>query len=192
MRLGITALAAQRVRDWQELEGVSVEEWFIRLGGKNTYHNIWRPMLAAGFDRDFRNVPATVGFRPGWLVRVRNPRGKAPARERAPATSSVAISPSSRRWRNRSSRRGAHSPCDPGAGSLHRRDRATGVRLAHGVHTFDAVAGGLPGSADLQTVDPWRCAEYHEFLGKTDYLWYCLSAAGAGSSAHRLLDAQHY
>ncbi|MFN3980599.1 MAG: FAD-dependent oxidoreductase, partial [Caldilinea sp.] len=29
-RLGVTVLAAQRVRDWQELESVSIEEWLIR------------------------------------------------------------------------------------------------------------------------------------------------------------------
>ena len=44
-RLGATVLAAQLVRDWQTLERVSVEKWLLRWSGRNTYDNIWRPML---------------------------------------------------------------------------------------------------------------------------------------------------
>jgi protoporphyrinogen oxidase len=49
-RLGLTVLYAQFVRDWQQLEGISVEDWLIRWSGRRTFENIWRPMLRAKFD----------------------------------------------------------------------------------------------------------------------------------------------
>src|SRR5512139_3649340 len=44
-RLGLTVLSAQLVRDWRQLEGVSVEDWLVRWSGQRTYDNIWRPLL---------------------------------------------------------------------------------------------------------------------------------------------------
>jgi len=42
-RLGVTVIAAQLVKDYKKLEGVSVEDWLVRLSGRNTFLNIWRP-----------------------------------------------------------------------------------------------------------------------------------------------------
>ena len=72
VRLGITVLAAQLIRDWHSLENESVERWLIRLGGRNTYENIWRPMLKAKFDGSFDNVPATWMW--ARLVRLKSTR----------------------------------------------------------------------------------------------------------------------
>lgn len=71
-RLGVTVLAAQFIRDWHDLEGVSVEDWLIRWSGKTTYENIWRPLLRAKFDDGYENTPATYIW--SRLVRVKSTR----------------------------------------------------------------------------------------------------------------------
>lgn len=80
-RLGLTILAAQRVKAWQTLEEVSVEEWLLKWGGRNSYQNIWRPMLRAKFDGGFDNVPATWVW--SRLVRMKSTRGGAKQKEEA-------------------------------------------------------------------------------------------------------------
>ncbi|HQY94374.1 NAD(P)/FAD-dependent oxidoreductase [Caldilinea sp.] len=167
LRLGITVLAAQRVRDWQELEGVSVEEWLIRLGGKNTYQNIWRPMLAAKFDGDFRNVPATWIW--SRLVRVKSTRQGASQREGAGHIIGGYITLIKAMAQQIEAAGGRIHLATPVQEVCIEGNRATGVRLADGVHTFDAVAvtSQVP---IFKRLIPGAAPEYHEFLGKTDYL----------------------
>jgi len=80
-RLGLTILAAQRIRDWQDLEHVSVEEWLLRWSGRNTFENIWRPMLKAKFDGGFDQIPATWIW--SRLVRMKSTRKGAAQKEQA-------------------------------------------------------------------------------------------------------------
>lgn len=85
LRLGVTVVAAQSVRDWQALESVSIEEWLTRWGGRNAYQNLWRPMLRAKFDGSagdgFDNVPATWIW--SRLVRMKSTRSGAKQKEEA-------------------------------------------------------------------------------------------------------------
>ena len=81
VRLGVTVLAAQMVRDWRSLETVSVEEWLIRYAGRNGYENIWKPLLKAKFDGGFDNVPATWIW--SRLVRMKSTRDGANQKEEA-------------------------------------------------------------------------------------------------------------
>jgi len=53
-RLGPTVLVAQFIRDWKNLEGVSVQSWLLKWGGETTFHNIWRPMLTSQVRWRFR------------------------------------------------------------------------------------------------------------------------------------------
>jgi protoporphyrinogen oxidase len=80
-RLGMTILAAQRVRDWQQLESVSIRDWLVRWGGENAYENLWRPMLRAKFDGGFDQVPATWIW--SRLVRMKSTRQGATQKEQA-------------------------------------------------------------------------------------------------------------
>ena len=80
-RLGLTVLYAQFVRDWHELEGVSVEDWLVRWSGQRTYENIWRPMLKAKFDGNFADAPATYIW--SRLVRMKSTRSGANQKEEA-------------------------------------------------------------------------------------------------------------
>ena len=78
-RLGINVLYAQFVRDWHKLEGISVEEWLVRWSGRNTYENIWRPLLKAKFDGSFSQTPATYIW--SRLVRMKSTRSGANQKE---------------------------------------------------------------------------------------------------------------
>src|SRR6185503_13871393 len=80
-RLGLTVLYAQFVRDWHQLEGISVEDWLVRWSGRHTFENIWRPMLRAKFDGGFDNTPATYIW--SRLVRMKSTRGGANQKEEA-------------------------------------------------------------------------------------------------------------
>ena len=80
-RLGLTVLSAQFIRDWHRLEGISVEKWLVRWGGRRTYENIWLPMLKAKFDGSFDNTPATYIW--ARLVRMKSTRSGANQKEEA-------------------------------------------------------------------------------------------------------------
>lgn len=81
LRLGLTVLAAQQVRDWQELEHISIEAWLTRWSGANTYAHLWQPMLRAKFDGGFDHVPATWIW--SRLVRMKATRNGARQKEEA-------------------------------------------------------------------------------------------------------------
>jgi protoporphyrinogen oxidase len=81
LRLGLTVLYAQLVRDWHRLEGISLEDWLVRLSGRRTYQEIWRPMLKAKFDGVFDQTPATFIW--ARLVRTRSARAGLGQKEKA-------------------------------------------------------------------------------------------------------------
>jgi len=59
VRLGMTILSALRVKDWQKLEEVSVEDWLVGLGGRGAFDKLWKPLLKAKFDGGYQQTPAT-------------------------------------------------------------------------------------------------------------------------------------
>jgi protoporphyrinogen oxidase len=80
-RLGLTILAAQAVRDWQEMERVGVEDWLVKWGGQRAFDHLWRPMLNAKFDGSFEQTPATYIW--SRLVRMKSTRKGAAQKEMA-------------------------------------------------------------------------------------------------------------
>lgn len=79
VRLGLTILAARRVKDWRALEQQPVVGWLTRLGGSGTVEHIWKPLLRAKFDGGFDHVPATYIW--SRLVRMTDTRDKTNAKE---------------------------------------------------------------------------------------------------------------
>lgn len=59
LRLGLTALRAQRVRHWRDLEAFTAEEWLVRLGGCRAFDVVWRPLLEGKFGDHASEVGAT-------------------------------------------------------------------------------------------------------------------------------------
>jgi len=58
LRLGYMTLAARRVKDWQELEGVTAKEWLTELGGEQVYRVVWEPLLIGKFGEYAEEVSA--------------------------------------------------------------------------------------------------------------------------------------
>jgi protoporphyrinogen oxidase len=49
IRLGMLALRARAVQNWLALEKLTAEEWLVRLGGREVYEVVWRPLLEGKF-----------------------------------------------------------------------------------------------------------------------------------------------
>ncbi len=49
IRLGLLALRARRIRNWQDLENKTAKEWLKELGGENVYRIVWEPLLKGKF-----------------------------------------------------------------------------------------------------------------------------------------------
>jgi protoporphyrinogen oxidase len=58
LRLGLLALRARRVGDWQQLESLSAREWLIALGGENVFRVVWEPLLKGKFGPHADDVSA--------------------------------------------------------------------------------------------------------------------------------------
>lgn len=59
LRLGLTALRAQRIRHWRELEPFTAEAWLVELGGRRVYEVVWKPLLEGKFGEHASHVGAT-------------------------------------------------------------------------------------------------------------------------------------
>jgi protoporphyrinogen oxidase len=72
IRLGLTVVAANRVKDWHELEHVPMRDWLVEAGGAEVFRRFWGPMLHAKFDGAVGDTPATWMW--ARLVRTRSTR----------------------------------------------------------------------------------------------------------------------
>jgi protoporphyrinogen oxidase len=166
-RLGLTVLYAQTVRDWKSLEGVRVDEWLTRWSGKQTFQNIWRPLLRAKFDGGFEDTPATYMW--ARLVRTRSTRKGANQKEMAGhfiggyATLMQAMA----------------EQITAAGGQIHLRcpvqeiviehGRARGVRLQDEVRYFDAVVCTMQAPVFNRLI-PAADQAYRDYLAQTEYL----------------------
>jgi protoporphyrinogen oxidase len=58
LRLGLLALRARRVQDWQKLEHLTAAEWLVRLGGREVYEAVWQPLLQGKFGDSADDISA--------------------------------------------------------------------------------------------------------------------------------------
>ena len=49
IRLGVLALRARRIKDWQTLESRTAADWLREIGGQRVYHVVWEPLLRGKF-----------------------------------------------------------------------------------------------------------------------------------------------
>jgi protoporphyrinogen oxidase len=166
-RLGLTVLYAQFVRDWQRLEGVNVEEWLVRLGGRRTYENIWRPLLKAKFDGSFAEAPATYIW--ARLVRMKSTRSGANQKEEAGhliGGFDTLLQALAREIEKAGGRVRLNSPVH----EIHLEDgRASALRLGSEMRSFDKIVATLQLPLFRRLV-PAVGEEYLDYLGKTQYL----------------------
>lgn len=166
-RLGFTVLYAQFIRDYMSLEGVSVEDWLMRLSGRNTYQNIWRPMLRAKFDGSFENTPATYIW--SRLVRMKSTRGGASQKEEAGhliGGYKTLMKAMAEKIEAAGSQIHLSTPVQE---VVLRDGRAEGVRIGEEVRSFDAVVVTLQAPI-FQRLIPGAPKDYLDFLSKTDYI----------------------
>jgi len=166
-RLGLTVLYAQLVRDWQQLEGVNVEEWLIHLSGRHTFENIWRPMLKAKFDGGFENTPATYIW--SRLVRMKSTRSGASQKEEAGHLIGgymTLIDAMAERIEAAGGK--IHLRC-PVQEIVIQQGHARGIRVENEVRPFDTVVAALQVPIFRQLIAA-ASREYRDFLGQTDYL----------------------
>ncbi len=166
-RLGVTILYAQFVRDWRRLEGISVKEWLLRLSGRRTYENIWRPMLKAKFDGSFDNTPATYIW--SRLVRMKSTRGGANQKEEAGHLIGGYIT----------LLKAMVERIEAAGGKIHLRcpvqeimidqGRAHSIRFEQEIRPFNAIVATSQVPIFRRLI-PDASQNYHDFLDKTDYL----------------------
>jgi protoporphyrinogen oxidase len=167
-RLGLTILAAQAVRDWRRLESTSVERWLVRVGGRNAFENIWRPLLRSKFDGDrFDDVPATWIW--SRLVRMKSARTGATQQEGAGhliggyATLVRALAE-----KIRAAGGAIHTRC-PVQEVVFENGVTAGLRVGTEIRRYDAVAATVQTPIFMRLI-PSADAAYREFLAKTEYL----------------------
>jgi protoporphyrinogen oxidase len=57
-RLAATIFYASRIKNWQRLENVSVEDWLRRWSGNSTFDRIWLPLLRAKLGEGYKETSA--------------------------------------------------------------------------------------------------------------------------------------
>jgi protoporphyrinogen oxidase len=58
VRMAATLMYASRIADGLPLEGVGIERWLVRLSGRRTFEQIWRPLLRAKLGENYRQASA--------------------------------------------------------------------------------------------------------------------------------------
>jgi protoporphyrinogen oxidase len=79
VRLAWTMLYASRIDDWRRLETVSVEEWLIRVSGRETYEKLWKPLLLAKLGENYKRVSAVFIW--SYIKRLFSARHSAASKE---------------------------------------------------------------------------------------------------------------
>ena len=166
-RLGLTILYARRVRDWRSLEAVGVEQWLIRLGGRRTYENIWRPLLKAKFDGGFDDTPATYIW--SRLVRMTSTRRGASQKELAGHLIGGYATLMQAMARSIEAAGGQVHLQSPVQQIVIEQGRARGIILNGERRSFEAVVATMQAPIFRRLI-PDASPEYRSYLGQTEYL----------------------
>lgn len=78
-RLALSILYTSRIRDWQSLESVTVEDFLVRTGGRATFEKFWKPLLLAKLGAEYRRVSAVFIW--SYITRLFSARDAASQRE---------------------------------------------------------------------------------------------------------------
>ena len=167
IRLGLLALRARQVRHWKELEDLTAEEWLTRLGGREVYEIVWKPLLKGKFGSYASEISA-VWF---WnKLKLRGgSRGKGGEEVLAYYRGGFAAL-ADQLARAVGERGGAIRLGTPVTGLLVQHGRVVGVRTPEGPIVASAVLAtpALPIVADL--VEPYVSPEYTRSLRRIEYL----------------------
>ncbi len=167
LRLGLTIVRSNLIRDWRGLDGIPLEAWLTRWSGRRTYERIWLPLLRAKFDSAAGQIPATYMW--ARIRRMSSTRDRRTSRE------------------NMGYLIGGYQTLVDGleaaikrlGGTIHvgtgveqvivEAGRAAGVRTARGVSPADQVVCTLQHPYAARLLPP-SCGRFAEVLGRLRYL----------------------
>jgi protoporphyrinogen oxidase len=167
LRLGLLALRARRVSDWRELEQLTAEEWLVRLGGRQVYDRVWKPLLEGKFGSYAGEISAV------WFWNKLKLRGGSRGRggEEVLAYYKGGFAALAEQM--------SEAICN-GSGSIQLQSQVTGLQVIEGeVIGVETTRGGLQADAVLATpalpivadlVEPHASAEYTRSLRRIEYL----------------------
>lgn len=166
-RLGLTVLYAQFVRNWHNLESISVEKWLVRLSGQRTYKNIWLPMLKAKFDGNFDDTPATYIW--SRLVRIKSTRSGANQKEEAGHLIGgyiTLINAMADQIKAVGSQIHLQTPVSK---IVIEQSKVLGIQVDDEIRKFDILVSTLQPPI-FQRMIPDATKEYRDLIGQTEYL----------------------
>lgn len=166
-RLGSAILQALRIQDWHSLDKISAKDWLMQIGGKNTFEQIWSPLLEAKFDYEYDNIPATYIWT--WLNRMtairRGPRLKGYIGQFKHGHEMLIQA-----MADHVTARGGQIFTGMRVREIEVSGDVVGrVRTHTGVMTFDAVIAALPTPSFSQLILGAN-EDYLETLGRSEYL----------------------
>ncbi len=78
-RLAWTILYCSRINDWKRLEQVELEDFLLRLSGRETYEKLWKPLLLAKLGENYKRVSAVFIWT--YIKRMFSARDKSASKE---------------------------------------------------------------------------------------------------------------
>lgn len=78
-RLAWTMIYCSRIDDWQRLEKETVEDFLIRVSGRETYEKLWKPLLLAKLGENYTRVSAVFIW--SYIKRLFSARDKSASAE---------------------------------------------------------------------------------------------------------------
>jgi protoporphyrinogen oxidase len=167
LRLGLTILRAQLVRDWRPLEQVSVQAWLRRWSGHGVFEKLWQPMLAAKFEDAYHDTPATWMW--SRLVRMKSTRSGVNQRESAGhLIGGYATLLEAMAARIRSAGGRIHLRC-AAQEIVIQRERAVGIRTALGVWDGGPIVSTMQAPVFRRLI-PSAPHDYQDSLSSVPYL----------------------
>jgi protoporphyrinogen oxidase len=155
------------VRAWRELEALTAEEWLVRLGGREVYDVVWRPLLEGKFGPYAREISAV------WFWNKLKLRGGSRGRagEEVLAYYKGGFGALANQLAGAICRQGGMIRLEsPVTGMIVRDGRAAGVRTSHGPLPADAVLATPAPAIVADLVEPHVEPEYARSLRRIPYL----------------------
>jgi protoporphyrinogen oxidase len=167
LRLCLTVLYTQSLRDWRRLEGISIEDWLLRLSGRRTFENIWRPMLRAKYGEGFDAIPATyIWARRAQMVSTRAGFAKKELVGHL-IGSHLALVKAMAMWIEKLGGK-IHLDC-PVQEIMIEDERAWGLRFGNTAIPYDAIVATMQVPTYRRLI-PDAYPTYHGFLDRIEYM----------------------
>ncbi|GBF78724.1 NAD(P)/FAD-dependent oxidoreductase [Aphanothece sacrum] len=167
IRLGLFALWARRIKNWQKLESLTAKEWLLTVCGKQVYQVVWEPLLRGKFGPFAETVSAV------WFWNKVKLRGGSRAKDGAEMLAYYrgGFAALAQRLADSIAFRGGEIKTNTTVeGLIVKNGRVIGVKTANEMIETDAVIAtpALPIIADL--IDPYVPPEYSDKLRQIQYL----------------------